>query len=229
MIIKLTLEKISVFLLLILICSSCKKMDGDNSTGLINEGVPTIRYTNNINAPMELTVNGKTDTLAYLESKSIKGVSGKLVQATARSIRYKSSSRSFGDASQTIQMIGEIVQVKLDTSFPESGVLTNQINIPDGYYLLSIKNTTKEELINNVLITYYPYGTEDYEFASSTVKNNMSVIVKDPVKHDGVSTPIGFFKVASPATFIFRSLTGVDRVFRGVEIGDGDLVECEFR
>lgn len=53
--------------------------------------------------------------------------------------------------------------------------------------------------------------------------------MNDPVKHDGVSTPIGFFKVVSPATFIFKSLSGADRVFRGVEIGDGDVVEFEFR
>ena len=84
-------------------------------------------------------------------------------------------------------------------------------------------------MINSVLITYYPYGTEDYESASSTVKNNVPVIVTDPVKHDGVSAPIGFFTVVSPATFIFRSLSGADRVFRGVEIGEGDVVECEFR
>ena len=216
-------------MLLILICPSCKKMDGENDTGIMDEGVPTISYTNNINAPIELTVNGKTDTLAYLESKIIKGENGILVKAVARSIKYKSSSRSFGATSQPTQMIGEIVEINLDTSFPESGVITNQINIPDGYYLLSLKNSTKEELINNVLITYYPYATEEYEFASSTVKNNVPVIANDPVKHDGVSTPIGFFKVESPATFIFRSLSGADRVFRGVEIRDGDVVECEFR
>ena len=81
-------------MLLILICPSCKKMDGDNDTGLMDEGVPTIRYTNNISAPIELTVNGKTDTLAYLESKIIKGENGILVKAVARSIEYKSSSRS---------------------------------------------------------------------------------------------------------------------------------------
>ena len=229
MIIKLSLNRIASFLLLILICPSCKKLDGDNETGIMDEGVPTIRYTNNINAPIELTVNGKTDTLAYLESRSIKGDHGILVKAVARSVKYKSSSRSFGATSQPTQMIGEIVEIKLDTSFPESGVITNQINIPDGYYLLSLRKNTKEELINNVLITYYPYGTEDYEFASSTVKNNIPAIVTDPVKHNGVSTPIGFFKVVSRATFIFRSLSGADRVFRGVEIGDGDVLECEFR
>ena len=57
----------------------------------------------------------------------------------------------------------------------------------------------------------------------------MPVILKDPVKHDGVSTPIGFLKVVSHATFIFRSLSGADRVYRSVAIGDGDGVECEFR
>ena len=229
MMIKLTLNRIALFLLLIVICPSCKKMDGDNETGLIDDGVPTIKYTNNINAPIELTVNGKTDTLVYLESKVIKGEHGILIKAVARSIKYKSSSRSFGDSTHPPEMIGEVIEINLDTSFPASGVITNQINIPDGYYLLSLKNSTKEELINNVLITYYPYGTEDYEFASSTVKNNVSVIANDHVKHDGVSTPIGFFKVVSRATFIFRSVSGVDRVFRGMEIGDGDVVECEFR
>ena len=229
MIIKLSLNRIASFLLLILICPSCKKMDGDNDTGIMDEGVPTIRYTNNINAPIELTVNGKTDTLAYLESKIIKGENGILIKAVARSIKYKSSSRSFGDSTHPSQMIGEIVEINLVTSFPESGVITNQINIPEGYYLLSLKNSTKEELINNVLITYYPYATEEYEFASSTVKNNLPVILKDPVKHDGVSTPIGFFKVVSSATFIFRSLFEADRVFKGAENGDGDIVECEFR
>ena len=77
------------------------------------------------------------------------------------------------------------------------------------------------------MFSYSLYGNEDYEFASSTVKNNVPVILKDPVKHDGVSTPIGFFKVVSRATFIFRSISGADRVFRGMEIGD--VVECEFR
>ena len=202
MIIKLSLNRIALFLLLILICPSCKKMDGDNDTGIMDEGVPTIRYTNNINAPIELTVNGKTDTLAYLESKIIKGENGILVKAVARSIKYKSSSRSFGAALSATQMIGERVEINLDTSFPESGVITNQINIPDGYYLLSLKNSTKGKLISNVLINYYPYGTEDYEFASSTVKNNVPVILKDPVKHDGVSTPIGLFRVVSTATLI---------------------------
>ena len=57
----------------------------------------------------------------------------------------------------------------------------------------------------------------------------MPVIVKDPMKHKGVSTPIGFFKVVSPATFIFRSLSGADRVVRGIKIGDGGMVECKFR
>ena len=202
MIIKLSLNRIASFLLLILICPSCKKMDGENDTGIMDEGVPTIRYTNNINAPMELTVNGKTDTLAYLECKSMTGEPGILVKAVVRSIKYKSSSRSFGNRPHPTEMIGEIVEINLTTSFPESGSITNQINIPDGYYLLSLKNSTKEELINNVLITYYPYRTEEYEFASSTVKNNVPVILKDPVKHDGVSTPIGLFRVVSTATLI---------------------------
>ena len=135
-----------------------------------------------------------------------------MVHPTARSIKYKSSSRTFGATSQPMEMIGESFEIKHDTSFPAAGVITNQINIPDGYYLLSVKNSTKEELINKVLITYYPYGTEDYEFVSSTVKNNRPVIVTDPIKHDGVSTPIGFFKVVSPAAFIFRSLLGADRI-----------------
>lgn len=60
---------------------------------------------------MELTVNGRKDTLAYHESKSIKGECGILVQATARSIWYKSSSQFFGVTSQSIQTVINILVV----------------------------------------------------------------------------------------------------------------------
>ena len=89
MIVKLALERILLFFILIIIWSSRKKKEIDIASRLINKGFPTITYINTITASMKFIINGRTDRQAYHKYKSIKGEYGILVQATARSKKYK--------------------------------------------------------------------------------------------------------------------------------------------
>lgn len=188
-----------VVFLFILPILSCEKV-GNEVVYQKKDGPPTIEWMNAIHAPMEVTINGKVDTMAYDERFILRGEPGTRVVASARPLVYKSYLTDSNNLPSSLKRVGETFTLDLSCTIPKIGTESIYIHTPPTYYLLYIYNNSNR-LIDKVTIDYNTRNARSFTFMQRTRYPDTTRIVSNPIPNfQLLLAPIGFFRTEDSST-----------------------------